>query len=183
MKRAITQFNTPVLRQKGERIAAVTPEVRKLVEDMLDTMHEARGIGLAAQQVGLARQLCIVEVPAEMDQDEAGHRLNPDLAMPMVVMNPEILSVSDRNWDYEEGCLSFPEITGRIRRPWGIRLRYLALDGQTREIDAQGLVARALQHEIDHLNGVLFIDRMSNVRRVSLSGKLKRLSRQTEAGG
>ncbi len=183
MKRVITQFNTPVLRQKGERILAVTPEVRTLVDDMLDTMREARGIGLAAQQVGVARQLCIVEVPEELDQDEAGHRLNPGLAMPMVVMNPEVLSVTDRNWDYEEGCLSFPEITGRIRRPWGIRLRYLALDGQVREIEAQGLVARALQHEIDHLNGVLFIDRMSNVRRVSLSGKLKRLSRQTEAGG
>ena len=183
MKVPITQFNSPVLRQKGEKIASVTPEIRKLVEDMLDTMHEARGIGLAAQQVGVARQLCVVQIPAEMDLDEKEARLNPDLAMPLVVMNPEVLEVSERNWDYEEGCLSFPEITGRIRRPWEIKLRHLGLDGATHEIAARGLVARALLHEIDHLNGVLFIDRMSNVRRVSLSGKLKRLSRQTEAGG
>jgi peptide deformylase len=181
MSLPIVHYNSPVLRQKGAAVDPADPALPRLVEDMLDTMRAAKGIGLAAQQVGQARQLCVVEVPEEMDVDGEGQRLNPDLAMPMVVLNPEILSASRETWVYEEGCLSFPEVHGKVTRPFGIRLRYQDAGGVVREVEARGLVARCLQHEIDHLNGVLFIDRMSAAKKVALAPRLRRLAAETRS--
>jgi peptide deformylase len=172
-----------VLRQAGKPVDPTDPTLRQFAQDMLETMYESKGIGLAAQQVGRALQFCVVDVPAEADKDEEGNRLNPDLAMPMRVCNPKVLATSKETWIYEEGCLSFPEVHGKITRPLAITLEYADLDGKVRTIEARGLVARCLLHEIDHLNGVLFIDRMSAAKRVALASKLKRLARETAAVG
>ena len=180
MSLPITRFNSAVLRQKGLPANPADPALRALAAEMIDTMHGAKGIGLAAQQVGRALQMCVVEVPADLDVDKDGNRLNPDLAMPMVVLNPVITGASKETWVYEEGCLSFPEIHGKITRPVGIQMTYQDLEGKTHTIEAKGLVGRCLQHEIDHLNGVLFIDRMSAAKKIALASKLKRLALETK---
>lgn len=173
-------YGDPILRAKARPIDAVTDEIRALGRDMIETMRVAEGVGLAAQQIGLDIAICVVEVPEAADKDDAGNRLNPDLAMPLVVLNPEILSLSKKSESSEEGCLSFPEIRGNIERPVDIRLRFMDEHGKTRELDVRGFTARVLQHEIDHLNGVLFIDKMSTAKRVAIAGKIKRMKRATE---
>lgn len=181
MKYNIRLFGNPVLRQEGARVTAFDADLAQLVQDMIETMHEAQGIGLASQQIGKALRLCIVEVPEDMDMDERETRLNPDLSMPLVIVNPEIIELSGDKFTYSEGCLSFPEITGPVVRPDCIHLRYQDAQGEAHELKAQGLISRALQHEIDHLNGVLFIDHMSRVRKAAMSGRLKRLSQEGRA--
>jgi peptide deformylase len=175
----IRTYGDPVLRERGQLINAVDEEIRNLADDMLETMYDASGIGLAAHQIGRALMLCVVDVPHEADLDETGQPCNPDLAMPIVLINPEILDFSSRKTVYSEGCLSFPEINGNIERPDRITVRFRNLDFETVELTVCGLTSRAIQHEIDHLNGILYIDRMTNVKRVALGGKLKRLKKQT----
>lgn len=180
MKRAIHIYGDPVLRNPAKAIAEIDCRIRTLSADMLDTMHAESGIGLAAQQVGETISICVVDLPAEMDQDDTGTPLNPGVAMPMTLLNPAIVQAGDESWTREEGCLSFPEIMGKIERPWTITLRYKDLEGVDHEQVFHGMLARVLQHEIDHLNGVLFIDRMSHVKRLALKGRLKRLRQETE---
>ena len=175
----IHHYGDPILLEQGTPFEAVDDEVRVLAGDMIETMRAEKGVGLAAQQVGLTRRICVVEVPAGLDEDEDGTPLNPDLAMPLALVNPEVLSFTRKTTCLEEGCLSFPGITGNIRRPYGIRLRYTDLDGVEREIDVQGFSARVIQHEIDHLNGVLFTRHMSPAKRVALKGRLRRLAEET----
>ena len=142
---------------------------------MIETMHAAEGIGLAAQQIGKATAICVIDIPEKGDCDEDGNRFNPDVEMPLVLINPEVVETGGTTSSYDEGCLSFPDITGGVIRPDDVTVKYQDLSGQEQSIAATDLLSRCMQHEIDHLNGVLFIDRMSNVKRVSLSGKLKRL--------
>jgi peptide deformylase len=172
-------YGDPVLRETSSPLVVPDERIRRLATDMIDTMRVERGVGLAAQQVGLAEAICVVEVPPDYDVDEQGVRQNPDRTMPMVLVNPRILDHSAEESSAEEGCLSFPNITGAIKRPVSIRLHYLDLDGAEQECDVTGFVARVVQHELDHLNGVLFIDRMTPVRRTALSGRLKRMRRDT----
>src|SRR5262245_18238016 len=113
----IVHYNDPVLRQKGQPADPADPALKTLARDMLETMHQAKGIGLAAQQIGCALQIWVVDVPPDNDKDEQGHRLNPHLEMPMVLLNPRVTTVSKESWAYEEGCLSFPDIHGKITRP------------------------------------------------------------------
>lgn len=176
----IRNYGDPVLREAGTVFEQVDDEVRELAENMLETMREEQGVGLAAQQIGLALMICVVHVASEYDLDDAGIRENSDIEMPLVLINPEILSVSDETWTMEEGCLSFPGISASITRPRGIRLRYLDAMGQIHEVEAQGFLARVIQHEVDHLNGVLFLDHMSHVKKVALSGRLKRMKKETQ---
>jgi peptide deformylase len=171
-------YGDPVLREESQPVEKITPQLRELVQSMMETMHAERGIGLAAQQVGRTESVCVIDLPEEHDLDDDGERLNPGVEMPMVLFNPEIVEVSKKTTGLEEGCLSFPDINGRIDRPWSIKLRYVNLEGEPIEMEAHGMLARVMQHEIDHLNGVLFIDRMSHVKRLALKGKLKRLREQ-----
>ena len=179
----ITKYGHPALREKGKRIERVTPEIRNLAADMLETMHAAEGLGLAAQQVGRAVMLTVIDVsgsdrPSELLID--GQPQDLAKAMPLVLVNPQI-----RNPEGEqigaEGCLSIPEVNADIRRAQRVTVRAQSLDGKEIVFDCTGLLARAAQHEIDHLNGILFIDRMDAATRVSFDGKLKKMQKETLA--
>jgi len=175
----IVKYGDPVLREPAARIAAVTEEIRTLAKDMLATMHAANGLGLAAEQVGRTESICVVDVPREMDEDkETGAPENPDVKMPLVLLNPEISEQSGRDVR-DEGCLSFPEIYAKVQRAKEITVAYQDAAGAEHKTRVRGLLARAIQHEVDHLNGVLLADRVSPVAKVTLAGKFKRLSRQT----
>jgi peptide deformylase len=178
MIREIVIYGDPVLRTKGKRIRKTNEEIRRLAADMLETLHEANGVGLAAQQVGEALQLTVIDVseaenrPSKMWIDSK--EVDPKEHMPLTLLNPE-LELSRVTETGPEGCLSFPEISGDIVRAVHVKVRAEGLDGEPIEFEAEGLLSRAAQHEVDHLNGVLFIDRMNSAAKASLGGKLKKL--------
>ncbi len=179
----IIKYGDPVLREKGKRITTVTAEVRQLAADMIETMTAANGVGLAAQQVGRALLLAVIDVsgsdlPSEMFHD--GQALDPAAAMPLVLVNPT-LSGAQGEQIGTEGCLSVPEINADIRRAARVTVHAAGLDGQPIVFDCTGLLARAAQHEVDHLNGILFVDRMDAATRASFAGKLKKMQKETEA--
>ena len=184
MKLSILQYGDPILRAKGKRIDKIDSHVRELAANMLETMHAANGIGLAAQQIGEPVQLTVLDIsqvedrPSTMKLD--GEEIDPKTAMPLALINPEI-ELRGETEVGTEGCLSFPEISGEIERAISALVRAQTLDGQI-EIEASGLLARALQHEVDHLNGILFIDRMSSATKVALASRLKRLQKETKRG-
>jgi len=183
MNRPILKYGNPVLRAKGKRVAKVDEHIRELASDMLETMHAANGIGLAAQQVGEALQLTVLDVSEVEDRPSTlklnGALMDPRVAMPLVLLNPE-LEPDGEIVSGTEGCLSFPEINAEIERPEAVVVKAETLEGDEIKIEASGLLARALQHEIDHLNGILFIDRMSSASKASLSSRLKRLQKETQ---
>jgi peptide deformylase len=183
MKRPIVKYGDPVLRAKGRRITKVNNEICALASDMLETMHGANGVGLAAQQVGQALQLTVLDVSEVEDRPSTlklnGEDVDPASAMPLILLNPELM-LGDEIVSGTEGCLSFPEINADIDRALSVTARAETLEGETIEIEASGLLARALQHEVDHLNGILFIDRMSSVAKASLASRLKRLQKETQ---
>ncbi len=153
----------PCLKTKAEPVAAVDDAIRTLMDDMLETMYEAPGIGLAAPQVGVSKRVIVLDV-AGKDEDPA----------PMCLANPEVIWESEDINTYEEGCLSVPSQYAEVKRPSCVKVRYIDRDNQAQEIDADGLLATCLQHEIDHLNGTLFIDHLSNLKRNMLLRKLKK---------
>src|SRR4051812_1482342 len=179
----IVKFGDPVLRAKGAVIKEVTPEIKQLAEDMLETMRAAHGVGLAAQQIGKPLQLTVIDVADAEDRPSAmyidGQEVELKGHMPMVLLNP-VLQLSKERDTASEGCLSFPDITADIVRASGVRCQAKLLDGKEIEFEAAGLLARALQHEVDHLNGVLFIDRMNSATKAGIAGKLKRMQRERE---
>ncbi|MEO5720422.1 MAG: peptide deformylase [Chthoniobacterales bacterium] len=185
MKRSIVKYGDPVLRAKGKRVAEVDERVRALVTDMLETMHAANGVGLAAQQVGEALQVTVLDITEVEDRPSTlkmdGKEIDPLTAMPLVLLNPE-LELDGETVCGTEGCLSFPEMNAEIDRAHVVFVKAETLDGAKIEFEASGLLARALQHEIDHLNGILFIDRMSSASKASLSSRLKRLQKETQRG-
>ena len=181
LKYQVVRYNTPVLREQAEAVTEFDEELAQLGRDMVQTMHASKGIGLAAQQIGLTKAICVVNLPAHMDEDENEERLNPDVAMPMVLVNPEITATSKETDVYEEGCLSFPGINGKVTRPYSITVTFKDPEGCEHTLEPIGLLARVIQHEIDHLNGVLFIDHMSGAKRFALKGKLKRMRAETAA--
>ena len=144
----------PVLRQVSEPIGTVDDGVRRLADDMLETMYDAPGIGLAAIQIGVPRRMLVLDVSKE---DEG--------RQPLVFINPEVVRSSEERSAYEEGCLSIPDYYAEVERPAAITVSYLDREGRQQSIDADGLLATCLQHEIDHLNGVLFIDHISKLKR------------------
>ncbi len=177
----IVKYGDPVLRAKGARVGKVTAQIKTLAADMIETMRAAHGVGLAAQQIGHAFQLAVIEVasnedrPSSMSIDGKPVEIGPH--MPLVILNP-VLKLGAEKESASEGCLSFPDISGDIVRALGVFCTAETLDGGQIEFDATGLLARALQHEVDHLNGVLFIDRMNSATKASLASKLKRLQRK-----
>ena len=182
---SISQYGDPILRVKGKRIEKIDDHIRELAADMIETMHAANGVGLAAQQVGEALQLTVLDVsqvenrPSTMKLN--GEDVDPKTVMPVVLINPEI-EIGGATETGIEGCLSFPEITGQIERAKSIIARAQTLEGDTIAIQASGLLARAIQHEVDHLNGILFIDRMNSAAKAALSSRLKRLQKETKRG-
>lgn len=178
----IVQFNEPVLRKKGAKVTAFNAALRKLAAEMIDTMHAAEGIGLAAQQIGEALQLCVVDlrvVETDFDWELNGVRPPLDLFMPMTIANPVIKPVEGEDYAYEEGCLSFPKIRGDVVRPDEISVTYQDGDGHTHTLRCNGLLARCIQHEADHLNGILFIDRMEKDSLTEIDADLKALKKRT----
>lgn len=178
----IVKYGTPVLREKGKLVGEIDDKLKGLVNDMLETMRAANGVGLAAQQIGVPLQLAVIDVAGIEDRPSAMwiDDKEVDLAkyMPLVILNP-VLKFSEEKESGNEGCLSFPDITAEIIRSEGVRCTAKLLDGKEITFEAAGLLARALQHEVDHLNGVLFIDRMNAATKASLAGKLKRLQKET----
>ena len=181
----ILQYGDPILRAKGERIEKIDERIRELAMNMIETMNAAHGVGLAAQQVGEPLQLTVLDISAVEDRPStlklSGKDVDPKAAMPIVLINPEI-EVRGETEVGMEGCLSFPEITGDIERARSVLVRAQTLEGEMFQIEASGLLARAIQHEHDHLQGILFIDRMSSAAKAALSSRLKRLQRETKRG-
>jgi peptide deformylase len=185
MRLSILQYGDPVLRAKGKRIEKIDQRIRELAQDMIETMHAANGVGLAAPQIGESLQLTVLDVSQVEDRPSTmklnGKSFDPRSAMPLVLINPQI-DLGGETETGTEGCLSFPEITGEIDRAKSITVRAQNLDGESIELETTGFLARAIQHEVDHLNGILFIDRMSSAAKTSLSSKLKRLQKETQRG-
>jgi peptide deformylase len=157
------------LRLKSEPVKAVDKTLRALIDDMFETMYAAPGIGLAAIQIGAARRVVTVDL-AKKDEPK----------QPQVFINPEVTWISDEKATYEEGCLSIPEYYEEVERPKSVRVKYLDLDLKPQEIEADGLLATCLQHEIDHTNGVLFIDHISKLKRNMVIKKFKKAAKKTE---
>lgn len=180
MRYEVLTFGSPVLRQKAVPVADISADIRRLADDMLETMYAYKGLGLAAEQVGKTWSICVLDVPPQY-QPGAGDEIplaDVRLTMPLVMVNPEIIAKSG-SIRQDEGCLSFPEIYAPVERPSEVTVAYLDLKGNRRVLKARHLLARAILHEFDHLSGVLLVDRMSVARRVSLSGRLKRLKAKT----
>ena len=181
----ILEYGDPILRAKGKPIENIDDRIRELAANMIETMHAANGVGLAAQQIGEALQLTVLDVSLVEDRPSTlkldGKDVDPKAAMPQVLINPEI-EMRGMPEVGVEGCLSFPEITGDIERSKSVIVRAQTLEGGTIEIEASGFLARAIQHECDHLNGILFIDRMNSAAKAALSSRLKRLQKETRRG-
>ena len=156
----------PLLRQQSKPIETLDADVLRLADDMLATMYDAPGIGLAAIQVGVARRLLVIDLSREDEEKQ-----------PTVFINPEILKVSDEVSTYEEGCLSIPDYYAEVERPASLTVSYVDRAGKQQTIDADGLLATCLQHEIDHLNGVLFIDHISRLKRDMVIKKFTKAAR------
>ncbi len=166
----VVKFGNQVLRTKATPVGEVTDEIRALAKDMLSSMYAENGLGLAAEQIGRDEAIFVIDVPEES---------NCGLEMPMVLIDPEITE-SEGEQVGQEGCLSFPGVFINVKRAEHVKVAYTDLTGKRQEIGAAGLLSRAIQHEMDHLNGVLLVDYMSAVQKVANAGKLKRLKRESK---
>jgi peptide deformylase len=180
----IVKYGHPVLRKKGERIEAITPEIKQLIADMFETMEKNHGVGLAAQQVGVAKHLTVIDVRAVTDRPSTlelnGQPADAASIMPLVLINP-IVTPAGEAVTGGEGCLSFPEIYADIARPGVVDVSALDAKGKPVSFRCGGLLARAVQHETDHLNGLLFIDRMDKKTKAELQPELDHLQAETKA--
>lgn len=180
----VTKYGHPVLRQKGAPIEKITPEIKQLIADMFETMYATKGIGLAAQQVGRALQLTVLDVrgitdrPSTLELD--GQTADVEKFMPLVLINPEVKPLNEAVLG-PEGCLSFPELYGEVLRPESVAVKALNEKGKPIEFRCGGLLARAVQHETDHLNGILFIDRMDRKSKNEIRDELDVLQAETKA--
>jgi peptide deformylase len=160
----------PFLKTPSKPVEAITEEVRQLLDDMLDTMYAARGIGLAAVQVGHHKKLVVIDV--EWREDELASR------KPLKLINPEVVEASAEENIYNEGCLSFPDQYSEVIRPRMVTFKYLDIEGRPQTIQADGLLATCIQHEIDHTNGITFVDHISKLKRDMIHTKLKKLKKR-----
>jgi peptide deformylase len=165
--RPIISLPDPRLRQKSEPVGRVDEDVRRLMDDMLETMYDAPGVGLAAIQVGVPKRVVVIDTAK-----------NEEEPRPLFLVNPEIVWASEETRVYQEGCLSIPDFMEDVERPERVRARFIDRNGETQEIEADGLLATALQHEIDHLNGVLFIDYLSRLKRERITKKFAKQAKR-----
>jgi peptide deformylase len=161
----------PVLKQKCTPVETVDDEVRRILDDMLETMYDAPGIGLAAPQVGVSKRMLVVDVSGK-DEDPR----------PMKLINPEIVEASDAKNTHEEGCLSFPDQFSNVVRPAAVTVKYLDETGAEQTIEADGLLATCIQHEIDHLDGIVFVDHISALKRGMIMRRLQKRQKQMTKG-
>jgi peptide deformylase len=181
----IVHYGDPILKKKGKPVLTFDGKLAGLADDMVATMYEAEGIGLAAQQIGLELQFCVVDLShADTDFSYEFDGTSPplNLIMPMALANPVVEQVPEPTTIYEEGCLSFPDIRGNVVRPDRIRVTFQDVQGQSHELTCTGLLSRCIQHEVDHLNGVLFIDRMDKETLAALDADLRALKKKTRKG-
>jgi peptide deformylase len=185
-KRPILVAPDPVLKQVSQPVAEVTDELRRLMDDMLETMYAAPGIGLAAIQIGVAKRIIVIDVGKDKpsaddadDEEEKKKEKDPD---PMYFVNPEIVWASDEKVFCEEGCLSVPDLYEEVERPARVKVRHLDYHGKQREIDCEGMLAVCIQHEMDHLEGVLFIDHLSRLKREMMLKKLIKARKRETVG-
>lgn len=180
----VVKYGEPVLRKKGAKIESVTPEIKKLIADMFETMYAYKGVGLAAQQIGQAVQLTVIDVRGVTDRPSSleikGEAADVAEFMPLVLINPELTMVGEPAAG-PEGCLSFPEVFADITRPQFVDVKALNEKGKPIEFRAGGLLSRAIQHEWDHLHGILFIDRMEKKVKDELKPDLEVLQAETKA--
>ena len=183
MKMPVVTYGHPVLRQKGARIDRITPELLEFIQNMFDTMYDSKGVGLAAQQVGKALQLTVIDIREASERPSTlklnGESADPNSIMPLVLINPAWTPVNEPVAG-PEGCLSFPEIYADITRPEEIDVQALNEKGERIAFRCGGLLARAVQHEYDHLHGVLFIDRMEKKDRKKIQKELEGLQYATQ---
>ncbi len=173
----IVCYGNDVLRSEAKPVTEVNASIADLAKNMLETMYAASGLGLAAEQVGHNEAICVVDVtPDRKSRGPDEEDPDADIAMPLVMINPEIVSESGEQRS-QEGCLSFPDIYAMISRPAAAECAYTDLRGDRVTIKVHGLLARAVLHEVDHLKGVLLVDRMTAVQRVAVAGKLRRMKR------
>ena len=170
-KLKVSEYPHPVLKQKAEKVAKVDDKIRSFLDDMLETMYDAAGVGLAAPQVGVSKRIVVIDV-AHPDEGEERN--------PIYLVNPEIIWHSDEESCQYEGCLSVPDQSAEVSRYKQVRVQYLDYNGKEAEIMAEGLLAIALQHEIDHLDGILYIDRISRLKRQMLLKKLQKMRQEEE---
>lgn len=172
----VYKYGEKVLREKAVAVPAVDDALRSLAEEMLETMRSSRGVGLAAQQIGRTERMCVIDIPEGCDEPE-DELFNAPIKMPLKLWNPVIVALEGSQRD-KEGCLSFPGIGGSLTRAAQVTVSYLDESNMPQMISARGFLARALQHEIDHLDGILYVDRMSAVERLQFAPKLKKLAKQ-----
>ncbi len=168
-KRNIVIEPDPVLRKKSQPIEEVNDDIRKLLDEMLETMYEAPGIGLAAVQVGILKRLLVIDISKDKEKKD-----------PLFLINPEITFKSNRTSTYEEGCLSLPGHFAEVERPAECHLNFVDYNGNKKDLKADGLLATCIQHEIDHLNGILFIDHISKLKRDMIIKKLKKSKKELD---
>jgi peptide deformylase len=185
MSLEIVHYNDPVLRKKGEKITAFDAELASFADLMINAMHEAHGIGLAAQQVGRPIQMCVMdlrEAEADFDWIIDGKKTPLGVFMPMVLVNPKVTTAKGTPTEsLEEGCLSFPEIRAEVVRAEEVTAKFQDAYGHPHVLQCNGLFARCVLHEVDHLNGILFIDRMDKAAKASIKDAIDELARQTAA--
>jgi len=181
----VTQYGEPILRTVGEPITEFDDDLAQLADDMVDTMYDEDGIGLAAQQVNLALQFCVLDVrppegeKAPFEYSFDGKQPPLDLIMPMALANPKVTIIDQSEDIYEEGCLSFPDVRGRVTRPIGVRCEFQDTEGNPHVLEATGLLGRCILHETDHLNGKLFIDTMNKRDLQRMTPRIKKIKRAT----
>jgi peptide deformylase len=174
----IVTYGNPILEKPAEPVREVTPELRDLARAMLDAMYAADGVGLAAEQVGRTEALCVIDVPPDAQGRDA--ELNAGVKMPMVMFNP-VVSAPEGTQRGSEGCLSFPGVSAQVTRARSVTVDWMGEDGKHYSARVHGLLARAVQHETDHLAGVVFVKRVSSTQALLLKGKLAKLRRASAA--
>ena len=168
-KKKILTIPDPVLRKVSKPVATFNSEIKSLMDDMLETMYAAPGIGLAAVQVGILKRIIVIDLSKEDEKKE-----------PLFIVNPEITSKSNELISYEEGCLSIPNQFAEVKRPSSCKINFLDYNGKKKELTAEGLLATCIQHEIDHLNGILFIDHLSKLKKDLILKKTKKQKKETD---
>ena len=167
-KLKLYEYPHPILKKKAEKVAAVDDNLRRLLDDMLETMYADNGCGLAAPQIGVSQRIVVIDIAGEGEEPA-----------PMYMVNPEIVWASEEKEICEEGCLSVPGQRAEVERPASVRIKYLDYNGEPQEISAEDFLAVAAQHEIDHLDGILYIDRISRLKRQMLLKKLEKARKES----
>lgn len=173
----IVKYGNKILREKASPVPAVTPALVRLAEDMVETMHKARGVGLAAEQVGRLESLCVIDVPESCEDTDEIRAFNAAVAMPLVLFNPVIVS-TEGTQDGKEGCLSLPNMSAPVVRADKVTCQYTDANGRPQIITVRGFLARAVLHETDHLQGTLYVDHLSAVDKLAMAKKLQKLAKK-----